>query len=87
MGDFIPELVFLGSIRKHVKQAMWRKPESSTLSGPIPEFLPLGSCLLCVLALASLMYELSPGGMTWSPTLPPQVLLLTMFYHRSGDLN
>ena len=45
LGDAIPGLVILDSLRKQAEQALGSKPVSSTLPWPLHQLLPPGSAL------------------------------------------
>ena len=53
VGSAIPGLVGVGSIIKQTEQAFLGKLVNSTRPRPLHQFLPLGSCAVCIPVLTS----------------------------------
>lgn len=87
MGDAIPELGVLGSIRKKAGKVMRSKAVSSPPLRLLQQPQPLGSYpfefLLSLLSDNELLY----GAMNEISPFLPKSRLVTVFHHRNSDTN
>jgi hypothetical protein len=86
VGAVAPGLVVLGSIRKQTEQAMGSKPVSSTPPWPLHQLLLQVPVLLEFLTSFA---DIHTTLQTCKPNkpFPPQLPLLVVFHHGSGNLN